>query len=243
MASFVWDRSHQEAYANPYEYDAQEQFLREATKFLDTLYAHLCGQSLRFHRDDTSREKAVWMLQVDALDALRDCLGLLKEKRHRVAGRLFRDIIETLDLAAYFHSDSEESRKKLDDWYADEIVPHRVYRGFIRRTEGEASATAKRDSYSSLSKWTHRTYRALGFGYTLGAGERLVYEGVADSGILIPPHTVSFYLALTADLIKFLSDEVAVRGILSPENVRGAWNGAMEAQSVPRRFVPHLPMP
>ncbi len=30
MTSFIWGRSPQEAYENPYEYEAQEQFSREA---------------------------------------------------------------------------------------------------------------------------------------------------------------------------------------------------------------------
>lgn len=233
MPSFVWDRSPQEAYANPYEYDAQNQVLREAGAFLDGLHSYFCGSPLRFHRDDTSVEKAIWMLHVDAFDALRDCLQLLSEKRHRVAGRLFRDIVETLDLAAYFHSNSDASRKELAKWYRDEVVPHRVYRDFIKCVQGEVAATASRDRYSSLSKFTHRTYRSLAYAYTLGAGDRLVYERVATSGILISPHTISLFLALTADLVKLFSSEITKRGTVSSEKVATAWEAAFESEPVP----------
>lgn len=239
MASFVWDRLPQEAYSNPYEYEAQDQFLREASAFLDAIYPHLGSSSLRFHRDDTSREKALWMLQVDALDALRDCVQLLREKRHRVAGRLFRDIAETLDLAAYFHSNSDASRKDLAKWYKDEVVPHRVYRDYVKSVQGDAVAMASRDHYFSLSKLTHRTYRSLAYGYTLGAGNRLVYEGVAPSGILIPSHTVSLYLVVTADLIKLFSSELILRESVAEQVVTSAWERAFEPEPVPRRFVPH----
>ncbi|MBI4719283.1 MAG: hypothetical protein HY763_15920 [Planctomycetes bacterium] len=239
MPSFIWDRTPQEAYANPYEYDAQCQFLREAAAFLDVLHRHLCGSSRRFHRDDTSGEKAIWMLQVDALESLRDCVELLRDKRHRLAGRLFRDVTETLDLAAFFHSESTESRKSLERWYKDEVVEHSVYRKYVKTTEGEGPASAKRDDYRALSKFTHRTYRSLAFGYTLGAGDCLVYEGVDTLGILIPPHTISRYLALAASLIKFLRNELSARGTVSPETVTAAWCATMEDRSAPRRFVPH----
>src|SRR5258708_1130795 len=102
MPSFIWNRSPAQPYSNPYEYDAQSQFAREASAFLVKIDERFCDSLTRFHRDDKSLAKAIWMLHVDALDSLRDCLDLLSEKRHRVAGRLFRDIVETLDLAAYF---------------------------------------------------------------------------------------------------------------------------------------------
>ena len=37
MPSFVWDREPSEAYAEPYEYDGQAQFAREAATVLERL--------------------------------------------------------------------------------------------------------------------------------------------------------------------------------------------------------------
>ena len=41
MANFVWYGHPEDAYQNPYEYDAQRHFSREAHKFLDSLHAEL----------------------------------------------------------------------------------------------------------------------------------------------------------------------------------------------------------
>ena len=191
MPSFVWDRDPSEAYANPYEYEAQEQFAREAGAFLKDVFTQLMESARSWYRDDRSVEKAVWMLQVDALDALRDCLQLLGEKRHRLVGRLFRDILENLNLAAYFDSGKETAATDLDSWYDNEIVPHSRYRDYVEKNEGHDKAAESRASYRRLSKFTHRTYRSLAQGYVLASENRIVYEGVSESGLLIPPHTIS----------------------------------------------------
>ncbi len=193
MPSLVWGRDPQEAYENPYDYGIQDQ---------------------SFGRDDRSVEKAIWMLQIDALDSLRDCLKALVRKNHRVAGKLFRDIIETLDLAAYFASRSDQSAKNLEKWYADEIIPHRVYREFIKLTEGDQSFDEKRRLYSNLSRFTHRSYRAICDGYTLGSNNRLVHDAVtvtfSERGeeaeqLLVTPHVIAAYLANLAELIRIFS--------------------------------------
>ena len=77
MPSIVWNRHPEEAYRNPYEYAAQEQFVREALNLLKSLFANYEGLSMVFPRDDKSLRKAIWMLQIDALDSLRDCLESL----------------------------------------------------------------------------------------------------------------------------------------------------------------------
>ena len=102
MPSIVWGRNPREAYRNPYEYKAQDQFVREAEKIINKLFSELLKYAMKFKRDDTSIKKAIWMLQIDAVDSLQDFLILMKQKNHRVAGRLFRDVMETLDLAAFF---------------------------------------------------------------------------------------------------------------------------------------------
>ena len=42
MASFIWDRDPQEAIRNPYEYNAQKQFHREAITLTEKLAEKLC---------------------------------------------------------------------------------------------------------------------------------------------------------------------------------------------------------
>ena len=125
MSSIVWERDPREAFKNPYEYKVQNQFVREAEKILNKLFNELMKYSGKFGIDDTSIKKAIWMLQTDAVDSLRYCLLLLKQKNHCIAGRLMRDTIETLDLSAFFSSNTDKSNKELQKWYRDEIVPHR----------------------------------------------------------------------------------------------------------------------
>jgi hypothetical protein len=234
MPSIVWNRHPEEAYRNPYEYAAQEQFVREARKLLKSLFAHYERLSLVFPLDDKSLRKAIWMLQIDALDSLRDCLTSLTLKHHRIAGRLFRDIIESLDLAAYLHSDSTAAKNNLRKWYEDEVIPHRVYRDYIQTTLGKKAAARRADYYRQLSKFTHRTYRALQKGYSLGRDNLMVYNSHPSDSL---PHTIAAFYAILADHIMIFCAEAAARGILTHDDVDRAKKASLETATSPRRFA------
>lgn len=247
MPSFVWNRDPQEAFENPYEYEAQEQFYREATSLVKNLYVRLNSENHRYHRDEVSVKKAVWLLQMEALDSLFDCLHALKTKRHRVAGKLFRDIEETLDLAAFFSSETQKSNGLLEKWFNDEIIPHREYRDYIRKTKGGEIADEKAKHYSRLSKFTHRSYRVIMDGYSLGANERLVHDKVTlkynpndETGaetFMVVPSTISAYCAVLASEILFFCDELHRCGSLPREEVTSAIDNSLEVESVPRKFM------
>lgn len=237
MPSFIWDRDPQEAIENPYEYEAQEQFAREADNLLSLFLEELSRHDMKFTVHDRSLGKAIWMLQNDALDSLKDILQSLNHKRHKIAGKLFRDIIETLDIAAYFQSDSNEAKKNLSKWFDDEIISHRTYRDYILKEKGQQDADKSRDYYRVISKFTHRTYKILLYGYVQGRNELIAYDGYKDSDILILPHTISMYYAILADFIKFFSDETANRGLISNSRVKEIWEESLEVKSVPRRFL------
>ncbi len=79
MASFVWNRDPEEAYSNPYEYAAQDQFVREARKIISRLGKALEKHNMQFGRDECSLQKAAWMLHNDSINALREALSLLKK--------------------------------------------------------------------------------------------------------------------------------------------------------------------
>src|SRR5262245_37630373 len=111
MASIVWGRHPQEAHDNPYEYEAQEQFVREAKELLTQLQTKLDGFTMAFHRDDRTLKKATWMLALDLIDALLESVQLFEEKRHRIAFRLFRDVVETMDLLRVLHSGNPRAEK------------------------------------------------------------------------------------------------------------------------------------
>lgn len=240
MSSLVWGRSPQEAYDNPYEYEAQDQFVREAKSLLKHMNTAFQKYSMRFHREDHSIKKAVWMLQLDALDSLKDALDALVNKKHRVASKLFRGIVETLDLAAYFYMNSNKSNRQLEKWYNNEIILNSLYRDFIEETKGTKAKKEKTDYYSTLSSITHRTYKVLLYGYGLGAGDMIWHDGYDTLGLLILPQTISMYFAILADLILNFLREASVRGILSEKEVKKAIVESLETKTVPRRFLLRL---
>ena len=246
MPSQLWGRDPQEAFENPYEYAVQEQFVREAKAIFRQSYMLLTADSHSYAASDTGREKAVWLLHMDALDSLRDALDALERRRHRVAGKLFRSVLESVDLAAYFHSGSPDSATDLAKWYADEVVLHGRYRDHVRRTDGPAAANLKRDRHRSLSKFVHRSYRAILDGYSLGKGHRLLHDGLgarfgdhngADT-FLVLPQTIATYHASLAELTLLFLSEVARRGTATEGEVSSALESSLEEETVKRRFMP-----
>jgi hypothetical protein len=246
MASEVWNQDPDEAYANPYERAIQAQFMREAELVLARSYRLLNSEQHRYTRSETSLRKAVWMLHVDALDSLRDALDALRRKNHRVAAKLLRDILESLDVAAYFHEASPKSSKDLARWYDNGFVLHGRYRDHLAKTGRENKAVGKAALYQSLSAFTHRTYVALLEGYSLGAGERLVHdaigETVADSTTgrtaLVLQETIASYLAFLAKFIMYFLDEIVRCKSAPAADVEAALLESMEAEPAKRRFTP-----
>jgi len=237
MPSFIWTRSLEDAFDEPYEYPAQEQFIREAETVLTKFKEELSNYDMQFTTTDKSIKKVVWMLVNDASDSLKDCLLSIKEKRHKIAGKMYRDVIETLDLAAYFNTDTVESNKHLTKWYTDEVIPNRVYRDYVKKTIGENEAKEKSEAYSDFSKFTHRTYHTLLFGYGAGVDKKIYYDGYKDNDILIQPTTISMYYVYLRHLILIFSLELSKLGLMDSLKIDEIWEGSLEKESTPRRFI------
>jgi len=245
LPSQIWERDPQEAFENPYEYEIQDQFVREARSLFPQLYRLLNSDHHRYSLEDRSRQKAVWLLAMDALDSLRDCLKALTRKEHRVAGKLFRDVVENMDLAEYFHSGNDTSAA-LVKWYADEIVGHSCYRDYVKRTRSEQEAKRLAKHYSSLSRFTHRSYRAILEGYSRGGGNRLVHDGICEmygnsensTTSLVLPQTIASYYAVLANLVREYSTELSELGLVTRDEVRDAFSKSLEEGAIPRRFLP-----
>lgn len=237
MPSFVWERDPSEAYQEPYEYGGQEQFAREATALVARLKSIYEISNPSFEVDDQSSARAVWMLQVDALSALSDVISLLEEKRFRVASRLFRDVVETLDASYYFALAGEASEENLRKWYSNEVISHRVFREFVRRHHGPEQAEHLRSLYSDLSKYTHRTFRTLSMSYLLGHDDTAVYDGFrGNERFYVLPHVISFAYAVLAGLVKrFVRFAVDTQHITEQEAIN-LWESCLEKETVPRRF-------
>jgi len=240
MPSIVWGRHPQEAYDNPYEYEAQEQFVREASALLKALSSSLDRLTMAFHRDDRSLEKASWMLNLDLVDALTEIKKLLVERRHRVAFRLLRDVVETIDLLEVLHAANPRAERALREWYKDQTISHGESRQHIEEVRGAEFAYARRDYYKQLSKFTHRTYRALLKSFSLGHGDMLVPD-THHSNDLVSPQTLASGFAVLADLIMQALKCMSACGPLTSGEVAEAYRTAIESTTVGRRFAPRYP--
>lgn len=213
----------QDGYDAAYDYRAQRAFMDEALRVIDNLIEAYQTNDMRFQKDDVSADKAVWMLHTDALDALRECLVLLRENRHTVASRLFRDIVETLDLASYFHSGTPRSVRDLAKWYQDEVVAHSRARDQIGTQKAGHAKDQKAKQYSWLSKFTHRTYMVLRNAYCLGAGDKLWFDWrLRKHGVPSIPQTVAQYLATLGSLVRLFVSKAFECQVVQGHGLRSA---------------------
>jgi hypothetical protein len=231
--NFIWSRNPSEAYENPYEYEAQEQFLREAKGLCNQIFDHLMKKNRSFSRDDTSVNKAVWMLHVDACDTLRDCVELLVEKKHRPAGKLFRDVIETVDCARFFLSSTPKSEKALKNWYEDISPKHKEIRDWMGAKKSELLNQLGVE-YNQMSKFTHRTYRVLAYNYILSANDKLAYEGEYSTSAL--PHAIALCCALLANYIMLFTNSLTICGLANVKEMMAFWEAAIEKRPIQKRI-------
>ncbi|MXW77788.1 MAG: hypothetical protein F4Z57_02135 [Gemmatimonadetes bacterium] len=247
MPSKIWRLDPLEAYERPYEYAVQDQFQREATKLLPELYPLLNNKNNEYRVDDQSASKACWLLAMEALDCLRESLAALEQKRHRVFSALLRTTHEVLDLATYFHAqgETENGAKQLKKWYRDEFIEHKVYRNWIEVRDGPTARKRETDKYRSLSRFTHRSYRTLLHGYSVGVGDRLVHDATAElygesagsRTMLVLPHTMALYFsALAQSILRFVTD-VGDLALATPEALNRAMQDSLEPESEPWRFT------
>lgn len=243
MPSLVWKRDPTEALRDGYQYDIEEQFVREASRLLRGVYG-LLHRDRVFTTVERSREKAIWLLQTDALDSIQDALDANGRKRHRVAYKLTRNVIESLDLAAYFSSGTPTSEAHLSKWFDDGFVENSRYRKHVGQVEGEDAKKELAERYRYFSRFVHRTYRALMLSYSGGPGERLVHDGYfqvhgesehAETGLVVMG-SVSAAHVLIAQMTLLLVEEVSKRGLVPREAVEAVVRDSLEAETVPRGY-------
>ncbi|MDF5996849.1 hypothetical protein P4200_29835 [Pseudomonas aeruginosa] len=87
-----------------------------------------------------------------------------------------------MDISAYFYLAGDEARKDLAKWYNNEVIPHKVFREFIKKYECQDKAKNLSNLYSDLSKYTHRTYSAITKSYLLGRNNKIAYDGFSEAG-------------------------------------------------------------
>ena len=192
---------------------------------------------MKYHVDNCSVEKAVWMLHMDALDSLRDALDALMIKKYRVAGKLYRDILETLDIAAYFHSRTENAKRDLAKWYDNKFVGHFKYRKHIKETVGKEAAELSKENYEALSLFTHRNYKVLLYGYNKGVGDMIWHDAMDEVDFFVSQQTVSDHLARLAPMIFKFTIETINRELLTNTEVKNVLANSFEPDTIPPRFV------
>ena len=196
--SIFWKLSIQEGWENSYKYQEKDLFLDEAVNLLNGIYDEYDKFNLKFNINDKSLKKAVWMMHLDAIDTLRDCLYLLEHKKHRLVGKMFRDIKETLDIALLFIGGES---KYLKDWFEKGKTPqHSIYRELIKKQYGADEKNKLYSEYQRLSKWTHHGYFNLRHSFSLGVDDYMVYESHSPE-ILVLPQTISIYIIELKNLI------------------------------------------
>lgn len=230
MASIIWNRDPQEAIKNPYEYNAQKQFHREAIALTDKLGKKL--DDFDFTLSDKTLEKAIWMLQTDALYAFRDAVVMLDQNRHRIVGRLLRDILETIHLVEYFSSQTEKAKKALLKWFDDELVMQSEFREYIKKRDGEAISEIKKIQHRIFSKFTHRSYKILLYGYALGSNDRIFYD---ERWTLV--QSVAMYYAFLGSFGQLVVENLKVYGCIPKDVVSEIWNDSMEKEQIPRGYL------
>lgn len=220
--SRLWTQRLEEVLRNPYDYESQELFLKEASSVLNRVYKSYDKYFLKFRLNERTKKRAIWMLHLDALDTLRDCIFLLRRKKHRIVGKLFRDVTEVLDLATLFWWEGDEHQTNVQKWYDDEVIPHRAFRQYIKKIKGDNFCKYSTTMYANLSKWTHHCYSVLLSSYSRGWKEDdalLMYDSHFRSDTLIMPQIISQYAWEVKDLILYFLSNVKMVGLIDWEHL------------------------
>lgn len=237
MASIIWDRDSQEAINNPYEYLAEEQFVRESKCLIDKLEKLILNKK-NFYQNEKSLEKATWMLQVDVLFAFKDSIEVLDLKKHRLVGPLIRLMYENLHQIEYLNSSSKAAPKALSDWFENHSPSHNEYRNHIRNTKNKEHAELIKSQYAAYSKLTHRTYKSLLYNYALGAkSEEMDDHRIWYDEICPLRQSISMFYAIIGLFGKEIVQNFKQFGILTEAEVDDAWNNSIEVKQIPRGYI------
>jgi hypothetical protein len=214
MKSDLWTQFASEIRNDPQFHECQELFLKEASLIIEGALKRYHKYQLQFWLDECTLKKSLWMLHLDAIDTLRECIFLLKQKKHRLVGKLFRDIIEILDLAYLFWKEKDKKPENLAKWYKNEVVPHRKFRDHLKKGKGLVISEYAKKIYAELSAWTHHSYSTLLNSYSLGGKDRnmLAFDGYSD--VLVSRDVILRYTWQMKDLILYFLDNVKSIGLV-----------------------------
>lgn len=213
LKNIIWTRGTQEAMDNPYEWDAQKKFVKEANEFLRKIRKHII-ENKSFTKDDISKEKAIWMLSLVALDSAIEITISLKRNQIHVIYHLLRSIQEALDLATFFSIGDNKSTEMLNKWYRGEIVSHAVYRDYLKKMGNNEKSDHLNQIYKALSKFKHNAYPTLLYSYFLAPNGIIHHYGRYESDSSKPVNTIAMLHSVTAKVILELSFQLPVLKVL-----------------------------
>lgn len=213
LKNIIWTRDLQEAMDNPYEWEAQKKFVKEANDFLRSIRKHII-ENASFTKDDRSKEKAIWMLSLAALDSAIEITISLKRNQIHVIYHLLRSIREALDLATYFNLEDNIIDQKISDWFDGKIIQHGDYRLYVEKNIDKVKADHLRNIHRALSKFNHNSYHTLLYSYFLDPKGFIHHYGSYESDSTKPVSTIAMLHAVSAQVILQLSFQLPVLKIL-----------------------------
>lgn len=235
LKNFIWNRDPQEAMDNPYEWDAQKKFVKEANQFLKHIRKHLI-EKYSYKKDEYTVEKAIWMLSLAALDSGIEITIALRKNQIHVVYHLLRSIQEALDLATFFSLRDKQSSDMLNAWYSGKIVSHGDYRSHLKKMGNNDKADHLNEIYKTLSKFNHNSYPTLLYSYGLDSGGFINHYGRYDSGITIPTNTIAMLHAISSKVILELSFQLLILKVLDSAVLKGLIGDQKRKRSINRRF-------
>lgn len=203
LNSKLWDTAPQAIKTLQYEYKEKEIFLKESNKLISLIESVYKQYKLCFKKQDKSLEKAIWMLHMDAISTIKDCLELLKNKKYRLVFKLIRDIFETIDLSVLFWLTKNQQGKYLDRWYNDTTVSHGEFRNYLdKKLKKRVDAKFSSSIYKELSSYIHHNYSALMDSYYLGAGDRIWFD--PEGQLALPIRITEAMWLLACEIVRLV---------------------------------------
>lgn len=213
LKNIIWTRDPQEAMDNPYEWDAQKKFVKEANDFLRKIRKHII-ENTSFTKDDRSKEKAIWMLSLAALDSAIEITISLKRNQIHVIYHLLRSIREALDLAIYFDIEDTVIDESISKWFDGEIIQHGEYRSYVGKKINKAKEDHLKNIHRALSKFNHNSYQTLLYSYFLDDNGGIHHYGRYESDSTKPVNTIAMLHAVSAQVILELSFQLPILKVL-----------------------------
>lgn len=236
LKNFIWNRDPQEAMDNPYEWEAQRKFVKEALVFLKEIRRFII-ESHSFTKENRSMEKASWMLSLAALDSGIEILYSLRRNQIQVIFHLIGSIQESMDLGTYFTYNDDTVFVNLEKWYGGKIIPHREYRDLIRSKGDVSEYEYLRSIYIDLSNFNHNGYPSLLYNYFLSSDDVIHHYGRYESNSTKPSNTISMLHAVSARLILNLCFRLPILGVLTRKELDKFIGNQDRKREVKRRVI------